>query len=85
MPSMTALSAARVTAVVDVGIGVEAVEPCSSWGRPIRRVMSMAPDAFERIRRTGWMKDVDAGVVTVNNCLCVLNAAEVTVKAGPVS
>jgi hypothetical protein len=38
---MLRLSADRVKAVPDVGIGDDALAPSSSWGRPMRRVMSM--------------------------------------------
>ena len=39
---MLATSAARVAVAVDVRIGEVAKAPCSSWGRPMRMVKSMA-------------------------------------------
>jgi len=58
---MLATSAARVSAVVLVGITLVANAPCSSWGMPMRRVMSIAPAVLKA--KAGITNAVDALLV----------------------
>ena len=62
---MLRLSAERVKAVPNVKMGDDALAPSSSWGRPMRRVMSMVAPT-EQLNPTAFtVKAVDA-LVAVN-------------------